>query len=392
MMIANDVATKLLAQLPTAMMLILVDDEQRPRLCWLTAQAKALLNFDENAPCENWYDWPTWLSPLTGACKNACQKRTPVHRAEVSMLHPKLGERVYGFSIRPLEGTPYWLTSFNDITLVKNQETEALKLKDELLQSKKLAAMGTLIATIGHEVKLPLVGIGMNVELAQMSLKSLKANAPQNDETLKWISKADEALNRATHAIQNGASMLKELLDYARPARLAEQPVDLISLIRRAAVAVADGTLDWHRVTFELDTPPYEPLRVMADPAKLEHVFQNLFRNALEATAQPVTLRVTFNPPRANSPQAGKETQAIVIRVADNGPGIPDELHERVFEPFFSTKAGKGTGLGLSTCYRMVEEHGGMLSLVPSNELESGTAFDMQLPLVALTEEEPPLP
>jgi signal transduction histidine kinase len=370
-----------------------VEDAHDARGCvhWMTPKAIEILGLSsealdlvgyDNQP-SNWHLWPDALQPFV----TACQVQT--ESGEIARAEMILGDRVLGYSIRWLQKPMLKVITFSDITNIKKQDADAQAMRDELSQSRKLAAMGTLIATIGHEIKLPLVGIGMNIQLAQMALTNYRQNLTLASDAKHlevkasedWMMQADIALGRATQAVKNGADLLGDLLSYSRPAHLDERPVDVETLIRRAATTVSEAMPDWQSTTFVLNVALEVPVRVQADPIKLEHVFQNLFRNAIEATAKPITLTVTLKT-QINEAEA----QQVCILVSDDGPGIPEAIQERIFEPFFSTKAAKGTGLGLSTCYRMVDEHGGTLSLVSSSTdsaagNSTGSTFRVVLPL-----------
>jgi signal transduction histidine kinase len=113
---------------------------------------------------------------------------------------------------------------------------------------------------------------------------------------------------------------------------------------------------------------PAEPLHLQADEGQLRQVFLNLFRNAREAMATGGALRIVVS----------HQGQEAVVRVEDTGPGIPDEVRARLFEPFFSTKV-RGSGIGLSLSRQIVEAHGGSIGVDES--VQQGTTFVMKFPL-----------
>ena len=134
-----------------------------------------------------------------------------------------------------------------------------------------------------------------------------------------------------------------------------------------------------HTITAEVD----ESLDLAGREAELQSVVVNLLTNAAHALAK------TRTPSGRIAVSVDVDGGQVEITVADNGPGIPDELQDRIFEPHFTTKGEEGTGLGLAISRRLAEENGGALSLLPS---PSGAAFALRLPRVVAENAEPPPP
>ncbi|MEE8517634.1 MAG: ATP-binding protein [Dehalococcoidia bacterium] len=225
-------------------------------------------------------------------------------------------------------------------------------------QSIRLMAVGELVASVAHELNNPLTAIW---GLSQIASK--RETDPKLHAELVMIH--DEA-ERSTRIVQN-------LLSFAR-ARESEKAYTSVN----AAVSAAIDLRRYHMMVNNiiLDTRMAVDLpRTMADPHKIQQVALNLIMNAeqamIDANGGGRLVIITE--------WAG---DSIWLRVLDDGPGIPSEDLEEIFNPFFSTKDdGQGTGLGLSICYSIIQEHGGSIEAV--NRVEGGTEFIAELPLVA---------
>jgi signal transduction histidine kinase len=263
----------------------------------------------------------------------------------------------------------------------------------QVLQSERLAAVGELAAGVAHEVNNP-------VNFALNALRTLGAQVDQLAEVARAISALDaagdpEKLARDLAALEHERG---ELLPQEAPAELRElvaivtegleRTYRLVANLRdlagggggvRTAVNLRrglDSTLSLlHRdmqvagIAVQIDLGP-DPLVVPGDAGALNQLFLNLLKNSAEALAGTGgTIRI----------EGRRQGGQVVIRVRDSGPGIPAEVRERLFQPFFSTKeAGRGTGLGLSICRRIAADHGGSIELTsPPGE---GAAFTLRLP------------
>jgi signal transduction histidine kinase len=175
--------------------------------------------------------------------------------------------------------------------------------------------------------------------------------------------------------------MLQTFLDFARPPRPEKQPVDIRSLVVRTLAFVRPRAGGQDVV---LHGPEVEdPLWIEGDESQLRQVLLNLLLNALDAMPEGGNVWVdvdTTAPPSALVADERRQTERphISIRVRDDGPGMPTEVSERIFEPFVSTKPN-GIGLGLSICRRIVESHDGQIAA--RNRQPSGAEFMIWLPL-----------
>ena len=231
--------------------------------------------------------------------------------------------------------------SFNQMAASLAREQTAL------VRAHRLASIGQVAAGVAHELNNPLTVILGYTKL-------LRAAPGVHADELRIID--DEA--RLCQRI------VQELLDLARPHRLAVESVDLALLAREAIDRLGDtGALRDRHVQL-LATGP---VVVSADAGKLRQVIANVVINAAEATTSTGTITIDA---RATADHA-------TLTVADDGPGMSPEVRDQVFEPFFTTKA-HGTGLGLAIAHAIVEAHGGRLSITSSGS--AGTLVSLQLP------------
>lgn len=232
-------------------------------------------------------------------------------------------------------------------------ERELREKNEELLQSKKLAAIGTLASGVAHELNNPLNNINLSAEVLKRQLGD-----DAQPETRDII---DDIVGQTARV----KGIVGNLLEFAREREPQVAEVELNGLLRSAYSQVR-GTLDTSRIDFVLDSDP-EGVSLMADPNQLEQVFVNLFANAVAAMDGNGKLVVKVEP----------EDESLSIWVSDTGKGIAEGDREKVFDPFF-TRKDKGTGLGLAIVMNIVRRHGGEISL--ASEEDMGTVFRIDLP------------
>jgi signal transduction histidine kinase len=241
-----------------------------------------------------------------------------------------------------------------------NLEAKVRERTDQLLQTEKLAAMGSLLAGVAHELNNPLAVVLGRADLLAQQL----AGSPLQSRA-ELIAEAAERCAR----------IVRNFLALARQRSPERQAVQLNQIIQEAVELVA-YPLRVDDVEVRLELAPSLPV-LWADPHQLHQVLVNLITNAHQAMRQaPPPRRLTLAT-RAES-AAGR----VVLRVADTGPGIPAEVRPRIFEPFFTTKPpAQGTGLGLSICQGIIEGHGGSIRVEsPPGE---GAVFVIELPVEA---------
>jgi len=217
--------------------------------------------------------------------------------------------------------------------------------REGLLRSERLATVGRLAAGIAHEVGNPLGAIAGYAELARLKLDGGRGDPAVVEDFLVRIASETARID----------TLVRELLDFARPAPLESGPVRLAGVVEAAArLAAAQGRC--REVRLELigleALPP-----VLADDRRLGQVFLNLLLNAGDAMGGRGEVRIAGR----------REGARVVVDVDDSGPGIPEAVRPRVFDPFFTTKEpGQGTGLGLAVCHGIMESMGGAIEAGPA--------------------------
>lgn len=238
-------------------------------------------------------------------------------------------------------------------------------LESELRRRQNLASLGEMAAGIAHEFKNALATIS---GYAQMLTAGLAGNPGSSDQRLY----ADRILEQTAALSQ----MVGEFLLFARPLDAHLEPVALVPLLREC-IEELQGQ-DWPGVEFtlicDLEPHPTESFcRILADPVLLKRVWLNLLRNGAEAIME------SAHPERKGVVSVRVATDAVAARVsiADTGSGVPSDLADKIFIPFFTTKSS-GSGLGLAVVYKITAAHHGTVSLASS---AGGAMFTVTMPL-----------
>lgn len=231
----------------------------------------------------------------------------------------------------------------------------------EILQSKKLASLGTLTAGVAHEITNPVNNISMIAETFETLDEDL---APADRQDM--VRQIQKECGRIHGIVTN-------LLDFSKPKAASMRQVGINALVSDTLPLVRN-MLHVSNIDLHLELAP-EDLLVLADTAQMHQVLINLITNAIQSMRPGGRLRVT------TGGQAG-ETARIVI--ADTGQGIAPDALPHIFDPFFSTKGTEGTGLGLSVSYGIVKNHGGRLRV--ESTVGAGTTCFVELPALSPTE------
>ena len=231
---------------------------------------------------------------------------------------------------------------------------------DRLLQSEKVAAMGSLLAGLAHELNNPLTVILGSAQLLRLFANDTEALARRVDSI-------GGAAHRCVRIVRNFLSLARQRTPERTDVRLHD--------VVQGAVELLAYELRLDDVEVAVDIPEDLPI-LSADPHQLHQVLVNLITNAHQAMRRsPQPRRIAFTA-RHDAPRG-----RIRLEVTDTGPGVPQALQAKIFEPFFTTKpTGEGTGLGLSLCRGMIEEHGGTIEL--DSEPGRGSRFTIELPLL----------
>jgi two-component system sensor histidine kinase PilS (NtrC family) len=254
----------------------------------------------------------------------------------------------------PNGGAPTVTAIFTDISDQKRI--------DELnLRAQRLEAVAELSASLAHEIKNPLASIRSSVEqLARV------VHAGEDERFLaQLVLRESDRLSR----------LLNEFLEFSRVHVALSRPVDLAAVVRSAADVVRQHPACTPETEIRVtgSVPPIE-----GDEDLLHRVVANLLLNAVQAASGRVNVSVELRPARPSDLPVGVGLEAaVLLRVADDGPGIPAELRDRLFDPFVTGRPG-GSGLGLAVVHRAVQAHRGVI-LVESGP-EHGTAFTILLP------------
>jgi signal transduction histidine kinase len=236
--------------------------------------------------------------------------------------------------------------------LVIRDASEKRRIREEIRRADQLAFLGGMAARIAHEIRTPLATIRGLLEL-------LQADLPEGDQRRQYIDRVLIGVDRQNRLVEN-------LLTLSQPEPETWQAVSLPeALDELVAMRPRDS-----RLVVERGDPDAVP-PVWGDPFRLAEVFNNLIENGLEAAPESGTVRVRVE---------SHGDEHVRVRVENPGVDIPPEMRERIFHPFFTTKA-RGTGLGLPIARRIVEAHRGTLTL--ESDGASATTFVVQLPTAA---------
>src|SRR5437773_1182075 len=290
---------------------------------------------------------PNALQDLLVATRRGERPAPLVARSE------RLG-RAVRVNVAPIPGA----ATEQSIVVMVEDVTEQQALETQLVQSEKLAAVGQLVSGVAHELNNPLTSIA---GLSEFLLEQ------------KELGKKDRGhLQVIQEQAERAGRIVRNLLTFARKGSAERVPVDLNDVIRRT-LSLTAYDLKLKDITVERELSGALP-EVFGDRHGLQQVVLNLITNAAQAVAENPRER-----PREITVSTWFDGQ-VHLRVADTGPGIPDEIAQSVFTPFFTTKEpGKGTGLGLSITYSIVESHGGQITLEPRGT-RGGAAFRVDLP------------
>lgn len=265
---------------------------------------------------------------------------------------------------RRKDGTLFWVdASFGLLHLGQKKFllsfskdiSESLRAEEEQQRANQMALVGQMAAGLAHEIKNPLAGIKVGLDVLKGDL-DLKAED-------------QEVFARVINEVVRMERLLRVLLNYARPPEPQFDLVDLNELldnsIRNAEMSVHQDPAK--KIIFKTDFSPNLPI-VNADSAQLQQVFLNILLNAADAIeGEGVVTAVTY--------MDGEEV--VLIELLDTGVGIDEAALEKIFNPFF-TKKRKGTGLGLSICKRLIEQHHGTIEA--TSRVGAGTRFIIRIP------------
>jgi len=238
-----------------------------------------------------------------------------------------------------------------------------------MIQAQRDAAWGEVARRLAHEIKNPLTPIQLSAE--RLRHKYLGTMAPEDAEVL------DRSTHTIVQQVQSMKDMVEAFSEYARAPKLQPLPLVLEALIAEVLDLYAG---EKQQINLLVHDEAFTPM-VEADAGRIRQLLHNLIRNAIESLSATANGQIDIHLQEVRK-NAG---QFVEIRIEDNGPGIPEEMLENLFEPYATSKP-KGSGLGLAVVKRIVEEHDG--SLVAENRAEGGARVVICLP--ALKVDAPP--
>ncbi len=224
--------------------------------------------------------------------------------------------------------------------------------EEDLRRQDRLAALGEMAAGIAHEIRNPL---GIISSSAQLLEKSLPGSGERSRQLIGILQEETQRLD----------ALITDFLTFGRPPRPQRRQTDLSALLRRSLEHLK-GLASSRQLGLRLDLPP-DPALAEVDTEMLQRALLNLLLNALEATGPGGEVRVSLR----------RGETSLTVEIADNGCGISEENLSRIFNPFFTTKE-RGTGLGLANAYKIVEAHGGELTV--ESRPGEGSTFTLRLP------------
>jgi PAS domain S-box-containing protein len=331
--------------------------------------------------------------------KQCAKELQPVHLADIRYTRADGADGYLGMTINPVLNAG---NEFDGIIIIGNDLTSHKILESQLAQAQKLEAVGQLAAGIAHEINTPTQYVGDNIGFIEDAFKDifeilqpLSAQNEPNDpekaaqtmDTLnKMIRDADVeflmqeiplSIKQSKEGIQRVAEIVKSMKQFAHPGGDEKSPLDVNQAVRDTILVCRNEWKYYSDVQTELD-PELPP--VSCYQGEIKQVLLNIIVNAAQAIGY--SIETEGDKKGTILVQTRKDGDWAEIKIADDGPGMPPEVKDRVFDPFFTTKeVGKGTGQGLNLAYRtVVQKHQG--SLWVESQEGQGAAFIIRLPLI----------
>jgi nitrogen fixation/metabolism regulation signal transduction histidine kinase len=296
-------------------------------------------------------DWPKLSAVLVGAPGLFTIDSKSDSMTEKKIEHQTVDGRTYGGQVFPLVGTN------QGAIIVLEDLTHDLALEERLRQAENLASVGRLSAQVAHEVRNPLHAIGLETEIAIEQSKS------GDHSGLK------QSLQSILSSVDRLESITENYLKLSRMSSGSKTKADM-SLVLQNVLAAFTSLCEKYRVRVDWKIEAHAPLMILGDIPLLEQALGNLLQNSIQAMEGQSSPHVTF---KLSQLESGR----ISLMIQDEGPGISQDILDRLFTPFMTTKA-QGTGLGLSFVKKVIEDHGGEITYVPT---PVGACFQIVLPL-----------
>jgi two-component system NtrC family sensor kinase len=243
------------------------------------------------------------------------------------------------------------------IIAINSMSGELRNREEQIIQSKKLASMGILVAGVAHELNNPL----NNISMIAQTYTELYDNLSK-EQRVEFMGKIEDQTERIKGIVKN-------LLDFAKPKEPTLVKTDVNAVIDKT-LKLVQNMLDVSNIDTRLDLAPGLP-SVFMDESQIQQVFVNIIVNAIQAMSTGGRLTISTG--------MGKEPETVEVSFADTGKGISQKFLPHIFDPFFSTKEEGGTGLGLWVSYGIIKNHGG--NILVESRPGTGTCFTVQLPV-----------
>src|SRR6266436_3242203 len=341
----------ILARLPEGMLLV----DPADALFTVTATAETLLDlplerFRGEAILSDAGALPlsSGNAPLARLLEDEAAGIEPVHDHEVAVVTAKGQALLFEITAQRRD----WGRAAAAQVLVFRDASEKRRIREEIRRADQLAFLGGMAARIAHEIRTPLAAIRGLLEL-------LQADLPAVDQRRQYIDRVLVGVDRQNRLVENLLTLSQPEPEMWQAVALPEALDELVGMLPRDP-----------RLVVERGDPDAVP-PVWGDPFRLAEVFTNLIENALEASPEGSTVRVRVE---------SQGDEFVRVFVENGGVGIPPEMRERIFHPFFTTKA-RGTGLGLPIARHIVEAHRGTLTV--ESDGVSETTFIVELPTTA---------
>jgi signal transduction histidine kinase len=283
--------------------------------------------------------------------------RKPLNRIVRNMARVEEGDLSVRMQTEGTDEIGRLIVSFN--SMVGKLDTAKRELEQfhfqQMERADRLASVGEMAAGIAHEIKNPLTGIAAAITI-------LRDDFPPADPRIEIVNEVLEQIKRLDKTVN-------DLLFFGKPTPPEPTLTDLNAILKKTLMFASQhrgGKNITKQLELQEDLPP-----VYVDPKQIQQVFLNLILNAVQAMQDQGVLTIT------STLLERKGTPWVRVGIADTGPGIPQPILEKIFTPFFTTKA-QGTGLGLAICHKLVIQHHGTISVTSHDG--KGTIFTIELP------------
>lgn len=258
---------------------------------------------------------------------------------------------------------------------LRREMVERARVEEELRRAQRLESLGRLAAGLGHEINNPLNFVSGSIEMLDAELTRLRSRIPEE----QWRH-LDEVVRTAAVGVGRIAQIVSNIKLFSRPPDSPSEAVDIWKTLTWSVKMVEDRLgADVELIIDLADVPP-----VLGKRIEIEQVFINLLENAVQAVTEK------GGPKQRIRVSTRADEDAVVVEIADTGPGLPPDALDKIFDPFFTVKAPEqGTGLGLAVCHAIVTGLGGRIDI--RNDAAGGAVVTVRLP-AAREEDVPPAP